>query len=120
MIEPVVRNLTFDVRMGLIYAFKIRGSNGNFLDFNGFRIECDIRKSFGATPIIRMNSAADGLIKVWPQNSQIVVIALGINETDVEPGEYLFDVVAVPADGLPIKLMKGKVIVNPTITRVND
>lgn len=120
MLEPAVKNLSFDARMGFVYAFKVRGSNGVFLNFEGFRIECDIRKSYAADPVVRMSSATNGWISLVPDAPEIIVISLGIDATDVVPDIYEFDVVAVPSGGLPIKLMKGRVIVNPTITRVND
>jgi hypothetical protein len=120
MFEPAVKNLTFDARMGFVDAFKFRGSNGVFLNLEGFRIECDIRKSFDADPVVIMNSATNGWIGVWPADPEIIVISLGIDATDITPGTYEYDVIAVPSGGLPIKLIKGKVVVNPTITRVND
>lgn len=100
MIEPPVKNLTIGARMGCLHAFKARGSNGAFMNFQGFRIECDVRKDFlGGDPVISMSSTGNGLIYVDPLQPETIVMALGVDQTDIPPGEYYYDVIAVPAQG---------------------
>ena len=97
-------------------TLSLKDSNNNRIDLNGYDVRGQVRNGYGATGVLlnlnpTITSSVSGIINIT-FNSDIT--------KDLPVGLFVYDIERFPS-GIPtgntIKLMAGKFIVSPEVTR---
>lgn len=112
----VINTITINRQDTYIRTLNLKDSNGDLIDATGWTIYFTIRKTVADTSIITDSDSVINKI-ISGDASGIQTLTITSAETNVNPGNYLYDIQIKKSDDTISSSASGSFIVNGDITR---
>lgn len=104
-------NLQIDQASSFITSFTIFDDNDNPIDFTGYTVNSQCKKSY--------TSANNYPFVATASNTGLITLTMNyITSGSMAPGRYVYDIEVVDVNSIHSRLIEGIVTVNPAVTIV--
>ncbi len=103
-------NLNVDQGTSWSYSFQAQWPNGYSFNTASYSISAKFRKDYSDTSSTTITSQGT--------NSNVTLSLTPNNTILLNPGKYVYDVMAVSSTNAVVKLLKGELFINPSATLV--
>lgn len=117
-----VYNITLDQAATFKLHVDYGQPGGDPVDLTGYSARMQARSDYDSDePIFDISEQTDpdqeGSITLGGEDGTIDVVMPPSATVELEPGKYVYDITVTSADGETTRLLEGRLVVNPCVTR---
>jgi len=114
-------NYNFVIQQGTTVQRRIvwRDGDGEPIDLAGYRAKMHVKKGYEAEEPILELSTSDGSLELETEDKGEIWIQIEPTQTwDLEPDNYIYDLLLISADDMYYRLLEGEFLIKPAVTAV--
>ncbi|OWK42213.1 hypothetical protein [Fimbriiglobus ruber] len=111
----ILKNITIDQGADYQRPFLILDENGNPVDLTGAYAAMQVSTAYGFPAVLTLTTSNGGLV-IGGENGTITPVVSAAMTSPLVPGNYLYDVKLVFANGKTVRPFQGTATVSPEVT----
>jgi hypothetical protein len=108
----ILANIFIDQGANFAITVDVTDINGAVLNMAGYTASAQMRKTYSSS-----TASATFVTSINAAGGQVTLTLDDSVTTTIEPGRYVYDLVATDSGGLSTRVVEGQAIVTPGVTR---